>query len=251
LEWLEAKLECSEYICKKLNQMTANLFKCLFYCLLFFVANLSFGQKNHFGFYLGPTLSSLKLEQKAAADVIIDPFDYKFGFTVGGFGTIGLSDNVSLRGEFNFERKGGRSGLLLSDGHGNPLPGRHIDEHFDYLQFPVLFQLGAGKDFKVFFHMGYAFGYLLHRTSDFPDKITIVVDQEPAPPKSYILLMPEAYNTIDHSIVAGIGASPLLSNGMRVQFGLRAYNGKLNISKGESAFDAKNLSVALIAGLEF
>ena len=63
--------------------------------------------------------------------------------------------------------------------------------------------------------------------------------------------MPESYKKIDHSFVAGIGASPVLANGMRVQFGIRAYNGKLNISKGDSAFEAKNLSIALLAGLEF
>jgi len=231
--------------------MTVNVFKPFIACLLLLASITSFSQKNHFGAYFGPTISALKLEQKAASDVLIDPFDYKFGFTFGGFGTLGISDNVSIRGEFNFERKGGRSGLLLSDGQGNPLPGKHIDEHFDYLQFPILFQLGAGKDFKVFIHIGYAFGYLLHRTDEFPSQITVVVDQAPAPPNRYILLMPEDYQKIDHSIVTGIGASPLLSNGMRVQFGLRAYNGKLNLSKGESAFDARNLSVALIAGLEF
>ncbi len=231
--------------------MTYNLFKRLFQSLVFIFPILTHAQKNHFGGYFGPTLSSLRMEQLAASDVQIDPFDYKFGATIGLFGTLGINDNVAIRGELNYERKGGRSAVLLSDGHGNPLPGKHIDEHFDYLQVPALFQLSAGKDFKMFIHIGYAFGYLLHHTDDFPGEINVVIENEQGPQTRYKLFMPETYKKIDHSIVAGIGASPLLYNGMRVQFGLRAYNGKLNIASGKTSFDAKNLSVALLMGLEF
>ncbi|MBK8563573.1 MAG: outer membrane beta-barrel protein [Saprospiraceae bacterium] len=212
--------------------MTFNLFKRLFFSLVLFISISVNAQKNHFGAYFGPTLSALRMEQLKASDVQIDPFDYKFGATFGIFGTLGISDNISIRGELNYERKGGRSGVLLSDGQGNPLPGRHIDEHFDYFQVPALFQLSAGKDFKMFIHIGYAFGYLLHRTDEFPGEINVVIENQQGPPTRYKLFMPETYKKIDHSIVAGIGASPLLSNGMRVQFGLRAYNGKLDIARG-------------------
>jgi hypothetical protein len=231
--------------------MTFNLFMRLVFSLFLLTSVSAVAQKNHFGAYFGPTLSSLRMEQLKASDVQIDPFDYKFGATFGIFGTLGISDNVSIRGELNYERKGGRSGVLLSDGQGNPLPGRHIDEHFDYFQVPALFQLSAGKDFKMFIHVGYAFGYLLHRTEEFPGEINVVIDNQQAPPTRYILYMPESYKPFDHSLVAGIGASPLLSNGLRPQFGLRAYNGKLNIAKGQTSFDTKNLSVALLLGLEF
>lgn len=231
--------------------MSFNLFKCSLFSLLFFVATWVCAQKNHFGAYFGPTISSLRMEQLKASDVLVDPFDYKFGYTFGIFGAMGLNDNVAIRGELNYERKGGRSGVLLSDGQGNPLPGKHIDEHFDYMQVPVLFQLSAGKGFKMFIHIGYAFGFLLHHTDDFPEEINVVIENEQAPPTRYQLYMPEAYKEIDHSIVAGIGASPLLSNGMRVQFGLRAINGKLDIARGRTSFDTKNLSVALLLGLEF
>ncbi len=231
--------------------MTLNLFKQLFFSFFLLTAVLVHAQKNHFGAYFGPTLSSLRMEQLAASDVFIDPFDYKFGVTFGIYGTLGISDNVSIRGELNYERKGGRSGVLLSDGNGNPLPGRHIDEHFDYFQVPALFQLSAGKDFKVFIHVGYAIGYLLHRTDEFPGEINVVIDNQQAPPTRYVLYMPESYKQFDHSFVAGVGASPVLSNGLRPQFGLRVYNGRLDIARGRTSFDTKNLSLALLLGLEF
>ncbi|MCC6724912.1 MAG: PorT family protein [Saprospiraceae bacterium] len=231
--------------------MTLNPVHRWFFIFALLSATIAQAQKHHFGAYFGTTLSSLRMEQVAASDVSIDPFDYKFGYTFGVFGAFGISDNVALRGELNLERKGGRSGVQLSDGLGNPLVGKHIDEHFDYLQIPALFQLSAGDDFKMFIQIGYAFGYLLHRTDDFPKQITVVYENNQGQNTYKILKMPEDYKKIDHSIVAGIGASPILSNGMRLQIGLRAYNGKLNISKGESAFDARNISVALLAGLEF
>ena len=179
-------------------------------------------------------------------DVNIDPYDFKTGFTVGGYFTWNFANNVGLRTELNFDRKGGKSGLPLSDGNGNPIPNYSIKDNFDYLQFPVMVQLSAGEDFKMHIHIGYAFSYLLHRTDKFPDEIRVVT-----PTQSIILLMPEGYKDIDHSIVAGIGASTFLPNGMTFQAALRAFNGKLNISKGDSAFEARNLAVGLIVGVGF
>ncbi len=231
--------------------MTTYLFRLPLLCAVLLFSISVVAQKTNFGFYVGPTLSNIKHELKAASDVSINPFDFKFGFTAGGFLTQTFAENVGIRTELNFERKGGRSAMLLSDGHGNPLPGKHIDENFDYLQVPILFQLSAGKDFKMMIHVGYGFSYLLHRTDKFPDQITVITNDEVDPPQGYILLMPEDYKKFDHSLVAGIAASPMLLNGMRLQIGLRAYNGKLNLSQGESAFDVHNLSVALTAGIEF
>ncbi|MCU0348252.1 MAG: PorT family protein [Saprospiraceae bacterium] len=229
-------------------------FKPFRWYLLFTVCLAStvlFAQKTNVGFYAGPSISTLRMEQVAASDLAIDPFDFKPGFTVGAFGAFTFADNVAVRGELNFERKGGKSGLQLSNGNGNPIDGS-INENFDYLQVPLLFQLSAGKDFKMFIHAGYAFGYLVKRTDKFPGQITVIVqDPNGGPNTSYRLLMPADYKQFDHSLVAGIGASPVLPNGLRLQFSLRAINGKPNLAKGDTAFDARNLSVALLFGVEF
>lgn len=234
------------FVIKK--QMTFSPFRgsALLACL--FSAFVAAAQKTNFGIYAGPSFTKLRLEAKGALpiDVNIDPYDFKTGFTVGGYYTWNFANNIGLRSEFNFERKGGKNGLQLSDGNGNPLPDYTIRENFDYLQIPLLFQLTAGDDFKMLIHIGYSFGYLLHNTDKFPDEIRVVTSTQ-----TILLLMPESYKKYDHSLVAGIGASSTTASGMQVSVSLRAYNGKTNISKGESAFDARNISVALVAGLGF
>lgn len=228
--------------------MTLSQLRCFTFFFFLLSSSLAFAQKVNFGIYAGPSFSKLRLEPRAALpiDVNIDPYDFKTGFTLGGYYTWNFADNVGLRTELNFERKGGKNGLQLSDGNGNPLPDYTIRENFDYLQVPILFQLSAGKDFKMHIHIGYSFGYLLHNTDKFPDEIRVVT-----PTQTIILLMPEAYKEYDHSLVAGIGASSTLTNGMQISASLRAFNGKFNISKGESSFDARNISVALVAGVGF
>ena len=228
--------------------MTNFLNRFCFASILLFTSMLVLAQKTNFGVYAGPSFTKLRLESRYAlpVDVNIDPYDFKTGFTVGGYFTWNFASNVGLRTELNFDRKGGKSGLPLSDGNGNPLPNYSIKDNFDYLQLPVIVQLSAGEDFKMHIHIGYAFSYLLHRTDKFPDEIRVVT-----PTQSIILLMPEGYKDIDHSIVAGIGASTFLPNGMTFQAALRAFNGKLNISKGDSAFEARNLAVGLIVGVGF
>ncbi|MCF8244050.1 MAG: PorT family protein [Saprospiraceae bacterium] len=221
-----------------------------YFALSFFLlaSTLVLAQNTNFGLYAGPSFTKLKLEPRYALpiDVNIDPYDFKTGVTVGGFFTWNFANNVGVRTELNYDRKGGKSGLELSDGNGNPLPGYTIKDNFDYFQVPVMLQLSAGDDFKMHIHIGYAFCYLLHRTDKFPDQIRVVT-----PTQTIILLMPEDYKDIDHSIVAGIGASYKLAGGMQLQAALRAFNGKLNISKGDSAFEAKNLAIGLLLGVGF
>ncbi len=228
--------------------MSFNPFRFLFVFALLLTSTLGTTQNTNFGLYAGPSFTKLKLEARYALpiDVNIDPYDFKTGVTVGGYFTWNFANNVGLRAELNYDRKGGKSGLELSDGNGNPLPGYSIKDNFDYFQVPVMLQLSAGDDFKMHIHIGYAFSYLLHRTDKFPDQIRVVT-----PTQTIILLMPEDYKNIDHSIVAGIGASYKLAGGMQLQAALRAFNGKLNISKGDSAFEARNLAIGLLLGVGF
>ena len=228
--------------------MSFNPLHFLFIFGLLLTSTLGTTQNTNFGLYAGPSFTKLKLEARYALpiDVNIDPYDFKTGVTVGGYFTWNFANNVGLRTELNYDRKGGKSGLELSDGNGNPLPGYSIKDNFDYFQVPVMLQLSAGDDFKMHIHIGYAFSYLLHRTDKFPDQIRVVT-----PTQTIILLMPEDYKNIDHSIVAGIGASYKLAGGMQLQAALRAFNGKLNISKGDSAFEARNLAIGLLLGVGF
>ena len=210
--------------------MTFNPMRYLFLSIFLLASALVFSQKTNYGIYAGPSFSKLRLEARYAlpVDVNIDPYDFKTGVTVGGYFTWNFANNVGLRTELNYDRKGGKSGLPLSDGNGNPLSGYSIKDNFDYIQLPVLFQLSAGDDFKMHIHIGYAFGYLLHRTDKFPNEIRVIT-----PTQSFILLMPETYKEFDHAIVAGIAASTTMPSGMQMQVALRAFNGKLNISKGD------------------
>ncbi len=220
-----------------------------FTCSIFmFLSVLGFSQKTNFGIYAGPSFTKLRLEPRYALpiDVNIDPYDFKTGVTAGAYFTWNFANNVGLRSELNYDRKGGKSGLPLSDGNGNPLPGYTVKDNFDYFQIPLMLQLSAGDDFKMHIHIGYAFSYLLHNTTNFPAEIRVITNTQ-----TIILKMPESYKNIDHSLVAGIGASYLLPSGMQLQAALRAYNGKLNINKGESAFDARNLSIGLLLGVGF
>lgn len=228
--------------------MIPSSLRCFAFLVSLLGSNLAIAQKVNFGIYAGPSFSKLLLESRYALpiDVNIDPYDFKTGFTLGGYYTWNFADNVGLRGELNFERKGGKNGLQLSDGNGNPLPDYTIRENFDYLQVPILFQLSAGKDFKMHIHIGYSFGYLLHNTDKFPDEIRVVTTTQ-----TILLSLPESYKKYDHSIVAGIGASKMMASGMQVSASLRAFNGKLNLSEGTSSFEARNISVALVAGVGF
>ncbi|MBI5917407.1 MAG: PorT family protein [Bacteroidetes bacterium] len=228
--------------------MTFNPIRCLSISCLLLTSSMVSSQKTSFGFYVGPTRSTLNLEPRAAlpVDVQIDPYDFKTGFTAGGHFTLIFAQNVGLRAELNFERKGGKSGLPLSDGNGNPLPDYSIKDNSDYLQLPVMFELSAGTTLKMHIHAGYAFSYLLHNTDNFPNRINVVT-----PTQTIILLMPERYKKIDHSLVAGIAASYPLNDFLRLQLAGRVFYGKLNLSEGEGAFEARNLSVAMLAGLQF
>ena len=72
------------------------------------VSSAVFAQKPGFGFYAGPSFTTLRLEPRVAlpVDVQIDPYDFKTGFTAGGFFTLEFPQNVGIRTELNFERKG-------------------------------------------------------------------------------------------------------------------------------------------------
>jgi hypothetical protein len=118
----------------------------------------------------------------------------------------------------------------------------------DYLQLPILLQLSsAGEGFQMQIQAGYAFGYLLHYTYDFPKEIR-VVDQQNA--TTLLLKMPERFGKTDHSLVAGVMAS-IPVDFKRLQLGLRANIGKANFAEGETAFEAHNLTVGLLLGMEF
>lgn len=224
-------------------------FKQYFVTAIFLVLSFAvIAQKTNYGIYAGPSFTKLRLEPRYALpiDVNIDPYTFKTGFTAGGYFTWNFAENVGLRTEFNFDRKGGKSGLPLSDGNGNPLPDYSIKDNFDYLQLPIMLQLSAGGDFKMHIHIGYAFSYLVHHTDRFPNEIRVVT-----PTQTIILLMPEAYKNIDHSLVAGIGMSYKTADGMQLQAALRAFNGRPNISDGDSAFEARNLAIGLIVGVGF
>lgn len=214
---------------------------------LLMAAAAGFSQETRFGFYLGPTRSTLNFEQHPSwpFDFEIDPYDFRTGYTIGGNFTWEFAENVCVRTEFNYERRGGKVGLTLSDGQGAPLPDQDVKDNFDYLQLPILFELSAGKQLRMHIHIGYSFAYLANHTSNFPDEIRVVT-----PGTTYAVLMPSDYRKTDHFLLAGVAASYPMEDGIYAQLAVRAYRGFKNLNLDEG-WDVKNLSAAAVVGLQF
>ncbi|MCB9341504.1 MAG: PorT family protein [Lewinellaceae bacterium] len=220
------------------------------FCLLlaFVFCQTALGQKLSAGFSAGPSFSTLRYNDPAQLpfDLNFDPFDFKTGFIVAANGTVHFNSSTALRAEVNFERRGGKSGVELSDGNGQPLPDLTLQEHFDYVQVPVLLQLSAGNGAMFLAHFGFSFDYLVHRTSKFPGQIIVQTDS-----KTYVLDMPSDFLKYDVSLVGGVGASLPLSDWINLQLMARVNSGLKNLNKDEAGFEVKNLSIAAMATVQF
>lgn len=205
-----------------------------------------FSQQLSAGLSVGPNLSTLDFEEPALfpIDVEIDPYDYKFGFIAAGNFTFQLSNNIGLRGEINFERKGGQAALAFSRPNGDPLPDTTINDRFDYLQFPLLLQLSAGGANKIHFHLGYSFNRLLRYETYLPEQIYVRT-----PTQNWAVQMPQQYRKSSRSLIVGLAFSTPLYSNLALQLAGRANLGLRNINESDG-FEIKNKSFALMAGLQ-
>jgi hypothetical protein len=206
------------------------------------------GQKLSAGFSAGPSFATFRYNDPVGLpfDLDFDPYDFKMGFILAANGTLHFNPTTALRAEVNFERRGGKSGVQLSDGNGQPLEDFTVSDHFDYVQVPVLLQLSAGNEVMFLAHFGFGFNYLLHRTSRFPDRIVVQT-----PTKTYAVDMPSNFQKYDVSLLGGVGASLPLGDWINLQLMARANSGLMNLNKDAAGFEVKNLSIAAMATVQF
>ncbi len=228
--------------------MAARYFTLLSLLSFFFICQHAFGQKLSAGFSAGPSFSTFRYNDPAGLpfDLDFDPYDFKMGFIVAANGTLHFNASTGLRAEVNFERRGGKSGVQLSDGNGQPLEDFTVSDHFDYVQVPILLQLSAGNSAMFIAHFGFSFDYLVHRTSKFPSLIVVQT-----PTKTYAVDMPSDFKKYDVSLLGGVGASFPLSDWVNLQVMARANSGLMNINKDEAGFEVKNLSIVGMATVQF
>lgn len=180
------------------------------------------------GLHFGENLSTLKGDAKT---------DYLPGFMGGLHASHYLTENVVLRLEANFERKGTRiEGLDL-----NPDPGTPDfadDYRFDYLSLPVMLRYSIGENAKFVAGGGASVDYLIRQRTDYGELTTNELGD---------------YRRFDSDLVGTLGGAIPFGDKWTFSLEMRALWGLVSVDKpkGLATELGKNLSWGLMAGVSY
>ena len=181
------------------------------------------------GLHFGENLSTLRGNAKT---------DYLPGFMGGLHASHYLTENVVLRLEANFERKGTR----LEGTAPNPDPGAPNfgdDYRFDYLSLPVMLRYSTSSRVKFVVGGGASVDYLVRQRTDYDG------DQS--------LNQIEQYRRFDSDLVGVVGGAVPFGEKWTFSLEFRGMWGFVNVDKpaGLATEFGKNLTWGLMAGLNY
>lgn len=200
-----------------------NLLLCLF-CF----ENSAKSQSWAVGFHFGENLSTLRGNAKT---------DYQPGFMGGLHMSHYLTENIVIRLETNFERKGTR----IEGGNPVPDPGAPIfadDYRFDYLSLPVMLRYSAGKRAKFVVGGGASVDYLIRQRAEYGSLEVNELGE---------------YRKLDTDLIGVIGSAVPISEKWTFSIEIRGMWGLVSVNKpnGLAPELGKNLTWGLMAGLNY
>ncbi len=180
------------------------------------------------GLHFGENLSTLRGNVKT---------DYQPGFMGGLHVSHYLTENVVLRLEANFERKG----TLLEGGDPNPNPGAPNfgdDYRFDYLSLPVMLRYSTSSGVKFVTGGGASVDYLIRQRTDYGDLSTNELGQ---------------YRRFDTDLIGVVGGAVPFGEKWTFSIEVRGMWGLVNVDKpkGLTPELGKNLTWGLMAGVNY
>ncbi|MCC6724768.1 MAG: PorT family protein [Saprospiraceae bacterium] len=207
-------------------QCKAFLFSLFF--MVFCFAKQAKGQSWAVGLHFGENLSTLRGNAKT---------DYLPGFMGGLHASHYLTENVVLRLEANFERKGSR----IEGVNPNPDPGTPDfanDYRFDYLSLPVMLRYSVGKNAKFVVGGGASVDYLIRQRTDYGTLTTNELGD---------------YRRFDSDLIGTMGGAIPFGEKWTVSLEMRALWGLIGVNKpkGVAPELGKNLSWGLMAGVNY
>jgi len=195
---------------------------------LFCSAKSAQGQSWAVGLHFGENLSTLRGNAKT---------DYLPGFIGGLHASHYLTENMVLRLEANFERKGTRvEGANLNPNPGAPNFGD--DYRFDYLSLPLMLRYSTDSRVKFVVGGGGSVDYLVRQRTDFDDLNINEIGQ---------------YRRFDTNLIGVMGAAIPSGEKWTFSLELRGIWGLLKVDKnpGLAREFGRNLTWGLMAGVNY
>lgn len=205
----------------------SHLFTSLTLCFFCFAITAN-SQNWAVGIHFGENLSTLRGNIKT---------DYQFGFLAGLHASHYLTENIVLRLEANFDRKG----ALLVGNDPNPDPGAPNfgdDYRFDYLSLPFMLRYSTSSRVKFVVGGGASVDYLVRQRTDYGDLRTNELGQ---------------YRRFDTDLVGAIGGAVPFAEKWTFSLELRSIWGLVKVEKpkGVAPELGKNLTWGLVAGVNY
>lgn len=127
-------------------------------CLFSLACSHLQAQKTKFqiGIEMGPSLSRLY-----GNDIVAQHGAFLPNFTGGVFVQKALNSSFSWRTGLQYDRKGATTVVQHMDAIGSPLGNLTIQNRFNYVTMPILFQAQFGKKISYFFNVGPYVSYLI------------------------------------------------------------------------------------------
>lgn len=180
------------------------------------------------GLHFGENLSTLRGDAES---------DYLMGFMGGLHASHYLTENVVIRLEANFERKGAKydnNNLVPDPG----MPDFADDYRFDYLSLPVMLRYSMGKKAKFVVGGGASVDYLIRQRTDYGELTTNELGQ---------------YRKLDTDLVGTVGGAIPAGEKWTFSLEMRALWGLVGVNKpkGVAPELGRNLSWGLMAGVNY
>ncbi len=195
-------------------------------CLIFCFAKSATGQSWAVGLHFGENLSTLRGYTNT---------DYVPGFMGGVHASHYLTENIVLRIEANFERKGARLQVAYPD-PGSP---DFVDDYrFDYLSLPAMLRYSIGKKTKFVVGGGASVDYLIRQRTNYGD---LNANER------------SDFRRFDTDLIGTVGGAVPFGKKWTFSLEMRALWGLVKVNKpnGTAQELGKNLSWGLMAGVNY
>lgn len=200
-------------------------------CFLFFLPMLFFTKSLNaqgnwaVGLHMGENFTSLTGDADS---------EYRLGFTAGAHASHYLLENLVLRLEVNFERKGAER-ILPPDPFVADVPA---EIRLDYLTLPVLLRYSTGEKTKWIVGGGVAVSYLMKELTDFDGVVAVQMDD---------------FRRVDTDLVACAGLGYPLNDKITLGFEVRGILGLLDVERNEGTAMqlGRNVAWGALVGINY
>lgn len=193
--------------------------------VLFAVKSLNAQGNWAVGLHLGENFTSLTGDADS---------EYRLGFTAGAHASHYLLENLVLRLEVNFERKGADR-ILPPDPFVADVPA---EIRLDYLTLPVLLRYSTGRKMKWIVGGGVAVSYLMKETSDLEGGVAVQTDD---------------FRRVDTDLVTCVGMGYPINDKITLGFELRGIFGLVEVerNKGTARQLGRNVAWGALVGINY